>query len=272
MTGNESPNGAPHDETRLKTRVDGATATVVLNRPNQRNALDAQTIAELAETFEAVHQKRAIRAVILTGAGSAFCSGLDLVEMHAVRQSGEAIERWGRDAAAAKELFEQLLRFPKPVVAAVNGPAAGAGVGLIAACDVAVGCSAAEVSMPEGQRGLAPGASAAQLVFRIGGAAAARLLLTSEVFSAEESRRIGLFAEVVHQDVVWARAMEIADRAATAAPQALQQTKQLLNETIGESYCTALSAGAAASAASRTTESAAEGLAAFVEKREPRWP
>jgi methylglutaconyl-CoA hydratase len=110
------------------------------------------------------------------------------------------------------------------------------------------------------------------LTFRIGAGRAAYLLLSSQTIAASDAKSYGLFHELVAGDLVWARAAELAGQCAAGAPQALQLTKQLLNETIGESLSMQLSAGAAASAAARTTDAAKEGLAAFLEKRPPKWP
>jgi methylglutaconyl-CoA hydratase len=110
------------------------------------------------------------------------------------------------------------------------------------------------------------------LAFRIGAGHAARLLLTSTLIPAAEALRIGLFHEIVSADLLWPRAVELSKLCARGAPEALQLTKRMLNETIGEHLSTLLAAGAAASATARTTEAAAEGLAAFAEKREPKWP
>ena len=109
------------------------------------------------------------------------------------------------------------------------------------------------------------------LAFRVGGGHAARLLLSAELIDAGEAHRIGLYHEVVKSDLIWARAHEIASECAKGAPEALQLTKRMLNETIGETMTTMISAGAAVSATARTTAAAAEGLAAFFEKREADW-
>jgi enoyl-CoA hydratase/carnithine racemase len=110
------------------------------------------------------------------------------------------------------------------------------------------------------------------LTFRIGGGQAAKLLLTAEPIEAAEAHRIGLYHEIVSNEMNWARAQEVAGICAKSAGEALQLTKKLLNETIGENIFSLLFSGAAASATARTTEAAAEGLAAFLEKREPNWP
>jgi methylglutaconyl-CoA hydratase len=164
-----------------------------------------------------------------------------------------------------------MLRFPKPLIAAVNGPAVAGGVGLVLGCDVVVAAADAQIGLPEPRRGIVAGIVAPLLVFRVGASQAANLLLTARMMAAADAHRIGLVHELVGQDLVWARAQEIAGEIAKSAPEALQLTKRLLNETIGEHLSTLLTAGAADSATARTTEAAREGLAAFLEKREPKW-
>jgi len=247
------------------------SGTIVLNRPEKRNALSRQMLADLMQAFDDLHQERKVRAVILTGAGTAFCAGMDLAEMQATAQQPEAYAQWHQDAVAYRELIDKMLLFPKPIIAAVNGPAVAGGAGLVLASDIVVGTPEAKFGLPEPKRGIVAGLVSPLLVFRVGGSHAANLLLTARTIEPEESRRIGVFHEVVKNELVWARAQELAGEIAKSAPEALLLTKKMLNETIGEHLQTLLSAGAAASATARTTEAAREGLAAFLEKREPKW-
>jgi methylglutaconyl-CoA hydratase len=196
---------------------------------------------------------------------------MDLEEMQAVSQQEDRQAQWQADAVAYHDLIEIMLRFPKPLVAAVNGPAVAGGAGLVMACDLVVASERASFGFPEPRRGIVAGLVAPLLVFRVGAAHAARLLLSAGLIDAREAHRLGLFHELVSDDKTWARAHQLVGELAQSAPEALQMTKRLLNETIGESLFSQLVAGAATSAASRTTEAAAEGLAAFLEKREPRW-
>jgi methylglutaconyl-CoA hydratase len=145
------------------------------------------------------------------------------------------------------------------------------GAGLMLASDLVVAAPTARFGLPEPRRGLVAGIVSPLLVFRIGASHAANLLLTARTIEAAEAQRIGLYHEIVPEELVWARAHELAGQIAESAPEAIQLTKKMLNETIGEHLSTLLSAGAAASATARTTEAAREGLAAFLEKRPPRW-
>jgi methylglutaconyl-CoA hydratase len=247
------------------------SGTIVLNRPDKRNALSRQMMVDLAQALDDFHQERKVRAVILTGAGTAFCAGMDLLEMQETSQQPDALLQWHNDAVHYRELLEKMLRFPKPIIAAVNGPVVAGGAGLMLASDIVVAADSARFGLPEPRRGIVAGIVAPVLVFRIGASHAANLLLTARMIDAAEARGVGLFHEVVKQDVVWARAQELALEIAKSAPEAIQLTKRLLNETIGEHLGTLLSVGAADSATARTTDAAREGLAAFLEKREPKW-
>jgi len=255
-------------------KKDLPAGTIVLNRPDKRNALTRQMIADVSQALDDLHQEREVRAVILTGAGSAFCAGMDLSEMQATAQMPQmdAWQQWHEDAVAYRELLDKLLGYPKPIIAAINGPAVAGGVGLIAAADLVIAADSAKFSLPEPRRGIVAGIVSPLLVFRIGASHAANLLLTCRTIDAAEAQRIGLVHEVVAGDQLLNRAHALALEIAKSAPEAILLTKRLLNETIGEHLGTLLSAGAAASATARTTEAAAEGLAAFLEKREPKWP
>lgn len=255
----------------VKIQVHAPTATVTLNRPQKRNALSRELLAELAQAFFDLHQEKRVRAVILTGAGSAFCAGMDLAEMEATRKQDDAFVRWQEDVLLYREILEQMLHFPKPILAAVGGAALAGGAGLVLACDIVVASHEATIGLPEPRRGLVAGIVAPLLTFRIGCGQAAYLLLTSTAMNADAAYRIGLFHELVEPEQIWARAVQLAEECAAGAPESLQLTKRLLNETIGEHLGTLFSAGAAASATARTTEAAATGLSAFLEKRKPKW-
>lgn len=259
-------------EPLVRVSVHEHAGTIILNRPAKRNALNRALLAELRQALEDLHQEKRVRAVILTGAGTAFCAGMDLDEMRDTSRQPRPHEQWCEDALAYQDLVEQMLRFPRPLIAAVNGPAVAGGAGLVLACDIVVAAPEAKFGLPEPLRGIVAGLVSPLLAFRIGGGQAARLLLTATTIDADEAHRLGLFHELIDHDRLWARAIEIASQCARSAPQALQLTKRMLNETIGESLFGMLTSGAAVSATARTTDAAAEGLAAFLEKREPIWP
>jgi methylglutaconyl-CoA hydratase len=259
-------------EPLVKIHVHGQTGSLILNRPDKRNALSRALLAELHQALDDLHLERRVRAVVITGSGSAFCAGMDLQEMLATSKEPDPHPVWHNDAVIYRDLLEAMLQFPKPLIAAVGGPAIAGGAGLMLACDMVVAADNATFGLPEPRRGLVAGIVAPLLTFRIGAGQAGYLLLSSKTITAADAYRIGLFHELVHPDQVWARAVQLSEELAAGAPEALQLTKRMLNETIGEHLRTLLSAGAAASATARTTEAASEGLAAFLEKREPHWP
>lgn len=255
----------------VTVKVNHPSGSIILNRPDKRNAITRQMMEDIAQALDDLHQERKVRAVILTGAGTAFCAGMDLAEMQATAQQPDAMQRWHSDAVQYRELIDKMLQFPKPIIAAVNGPAVAGGAGLALASDIVIGTPKAKFGLPEPRRGIVAGLVSPLLVFRIGASHAANLLLTARTIEPVEAQRMGLFHEIVPGELVWARAQELAGEVAKCAPEAIQLTKRMLNETIGEHLGTLLSAGAAASATARTTEAAREGLAAFLEKREPKW-
>src|SRR3569832_327243 len=132
----------------VRVHVHGAAGTIIMNRPERRNALSRELLAELSQAISDLHQERRVRAVILTGAGSAFCAGMDLAEMQATSQSDNPHEEWRADAVQYLELIEQMLRFPKPLLAAVTGPAIAGGAGLALASDIVIAADTATFGFP----------------------------------------------------------------------------------------------------------------------------
>lgn len=255
----------------IRINVHQHAGTIILNRPEKRNALSRAMLAELNQALGDLHLERRVRAVVLTGAGPAFCAGMDLQEMLAAGSDPSAQQQWRDDAALYHELLETMWRFPKPLIAAVNGPALAGGAGLVLACDMTLAAEEARFGLPEPLRGIVAGMVAPLLAFRLGGGQAARLLMSAQTIDAAEAHRIGVFHELASPDHLWPRAIELAEQCSRCAPEALQLTKRMLNEIVAEHLPTSLSAGAAVSATARTTEAAAEGLSAFLEKREPNW-
>ena len=256
----------------VRVRVHDSSGTIILERPDKRNAISRAMIAQLRLALEDLHQEKNVRAVILTGAGDCFSAGTDLSEIRDSMRDDDAQSRWFADCVAQKELVESMLRFPKPIIAAVNGPALGLGATLVLASDLAVGTEKATFGFPETQRGLVSGIATPLLSFRLGAMVAADFLLRGEVADSGDCHRLGLYRWIVGEQLVWAKADAIARDLTGSAAEAVAMSKRLLNETVGESLFTQLSAGAAASATARTTEAASEGIAAFLDRRRPQWP
>jgi enoyl-CoA hydratase/carnithine racemase len=257
----------------VDVKIHSNVATILMDRPQVRNALNPQLLEDLATAFSDVHQENRVRAVVLAAAGEHFCAGLDLQVLGQIADlpAVDAFPQWLTIWRSLSELLEQMLRFPKPIVAAVDGAAMGAGLGLALAADLIVASTRAEFSAPAVRRGLVGGATAALLSFRCGGATAARMLLTGNSIDAAEGYRIGLCTAPVKSDQIWVAASELARQCTSAPREAIQATKRILNEGIGETLLTQLATGAADSATACTTESAADGIRSFLEDREPNW-
>lgn len=255
----------------VQVKVVEPVGTIILARESRRNALTRAMIGDLRQALSDLHLERRVRAIVLTGAGTAFCAGRDVHELAEESQQSNAEQRWGAEAEQFRELLLDMLELPKPLIAAVNGPALAAGAGLVLACDVVIASQSARFGLPDPRLGVVAGVVAPLLAFRVGAGPAARLLLTGEQYDAAEAYRLGIYHELVEHDLLWARGVEIGKSCAAGAPEAVQLTKRLLMETIGEQLSTQLTSGAIASATSRTTEAAKEGFAAFLEKRRPVW-
>ena len=201
----------------VKIHVHESTATVILNRPEKRNALSRALLAELARAFEDLHVERRVRAVILAAGGPVFCAGMDLAEMLETSKSPDAAQRWHSDSVIYRDLLETMLRFPKPLIAAVGGPALAGGAGLVLACDIVVAAESATFGLPEPRRGLVAGMVAPLLAFRIGAGRAGYLLLSATTVGAAEAQRMGIFHEVVSADHLWPRANQLAGECAACA-------------------------------------------------------
>ncbi len=255
----------------VEIKVTDCAGTIILNRPDHGNRLTRSMVQQISEALDDLYLEKKVRAIILTGAGDAFCEGFELQEMQADEDKPLDQQSWGEDAAAWRDLLLRMLGITKPIIASVNGPALSAGAGLALASDIVVAAEGASFGLPDPRHGLVAGVAAPLLCHRLGAGHAARLLLTSTTVDAKDSHRLGLFHEVVSLDKVWARAMELACECAVGAPEAIQLTKRLLNETLGEQLETQLAVGAVMRATSCTTEAAQEGLAACKEQRPPEW-
>lgn len=260
----------------VQVKVTPPVGTLVLDRPDAANAISHNMLEELRQALGDLYQEKRVRAVIVTGAGEVFCGGEDLAELateHAdtTMSDAEKLRTWGERADDLADLVGELLAFPKPVIAAVNGPAEGLGVALMMACDVVLACDTATLSISTAQQGLVAGVVLPLVAYRAGAGVAARLAVAGQTIEAAEAHRLGMYHELVKADLLWARGMEIGTQSAKGAPQAVSLSKRLLMETVGEKLLTDLASGAIAAATSRTTESAREGLQAHSEGREPVW-
>ena len=256
----------------ITVKVHAPCGTIILDRPAKCNALNRQMVTDLTQAFDDLRQERRVRTIILTGAGTHFCAGVDLAQWQEATTTPEALQQYFEDSQGMQELLECMLQLPKPIICAVDGAAIGIGFGLVMASDLVVASHRSVFSLPAPKRGLVSGLVAPLIVFRHGAALASRMMLTGEELDADEAYRLGVVHRIVPSDQIWVRASSWGEKIAESAAESLQLSKKLLNEMIGEQLSTNLASGAAATATSLTTEAASEGLKAFNEKREPKFP
>lgn len=258
-------------------RKDLPGATIRIDVPETRNALGPEVVRELIQAFDDLHGEQKVRAIILTGSDKAFSSGTDLKAL--ASQIGgpdtlpepSVMQEWREEVTALLDLLCVILRFPKPVIAVVNGDAAGTGLALAMACDFIVGGVSSVYSVPETKLGLVPGLTAPLLGFRLGNVRARRLVLAAARVDADEALRMGLIDELVADNLAWAKGLELAKLLSAASPASQQLAKQLCNETIGEALFTQLANGAANMAAARFTDAARKGVNAFLSRGSVDW-
>ena len=246
---------------------------LTINRPDRRNALSGDLIAALTAAFTRARDDTTVRAVILTGAGSAFCAGMDLAELQGLLQSlGNQTANQGAvwDAALRlADLYDLIYALPKPTIAAINGPAVAGGAGLVSVCDLALSVPTAKFGYPEVRRGLVAAMVLPHLLRHVGERMARYLLLSGELIGADEACRAGFINAVVAADQLLDRALAWARSCAEGGPSALAQTKSLLQRFSHQAV--SVRDAAAASAAPRLSEECRQGLEAFFAKRPVPW-
>jgi methylglutaconyl-CoA hydratase len=254
----------------LKVMQGGGVARVTLDRPEIRNAFDDALIAALTQTLRELDADDSVRAVVLAGNGPAFCAGADLNWMK--RMAGYGYEQNLADAQALAAMLKTLDRMAKPTVARVHGPAYAGGVGLVAACDVAIGVPDAKFCLSEAKLGLSPATISPYVVRAMGERMARRYFLTAEVFDAAEATRIGLLSGVVAPEKLDAEVDGILRHLAQGGPQALAKIKDLIRAVASVPVDDPLIADTAQRIAEiRVSPEGREGIASFLEKRKPSW-
>lgn len=249
----------------------GAVAVLTLNRPEIRNAFDDALIAALAAALRRIEADDAVRAVLLAGSGPAFCAGADLNWMK--RMAAYGYEENLADARALAAMLAALDRLAKPTVARVHGPAFAGGVGLVAACDIAVGSTEAVFSLTEVRIGLSPATISPYVIRAIGERAARRYFLTGERFGAQQAHRLGLLHGVCEPARLDAEIGEILEQLVAGGPQAQRRIKDLIaTASRGGALSDSLIEDTARRiAAIRVSPEGREGIASFLEKRKPAW-
>lgn len=243
-------------------------AHLTLNRPDKRNALSFQLLDELKQALDEVEQSQA-QVVVLTGAGKAFCAGMDLEELK--KLTGKSHTENVADSRKMAQIFRRLYEFPKPTIAAVNGAAIAGGTGLATMCDFTLAVPEAKFGYTEVRIGFVPAIVSSILVWQVGHKIARDLLLTGRIFDSAEAHRLGLVNEMVGPDQLIKRANELASQLMENSPTSLRLTKKLINGFISAQLDTQIEQAIEQNAGIRQTADFREGVASFLEKRKPRW-
>jgi methylglutaconyl-CoA hydratase len=254
----------------VETDIVDDIAIISLNRPEVHNAFDERMIADLTAALDVVAARPELRVVQLAAAGPSFSAGGDLDWMR--RMASYSDEQNRADAERLARLLQKLATLPKPTIALVQGAAYGGGVGLIAACDIAIAVEGARFGLTEVKLGLVPAVISPYVIGAIGARWARRLFLTGERFDTDLALRIGLVHEVVAADRLLLRAIEIAVQLKEGAPLAQAEAKALVTQVAGEGADEYLIDHTSRLIARiRAAPEGRDGVASFLEKRKPAW-
>ncbi|WP_263357174.1 enoyl-CoA hydratase/isomerase family protein [Acidicapsa ligni] len=243
--------------------------TITLNRPEKRNALSPELIDELTQVFDDAANCDC-GAVILTGAGSAFCAGLDME--HLETMNARTVDEHRRDSENMARVLRTLYEFPKPIIAAVNGPAIAGGMGLATLCDFTYATPDARFGYTEVRVGFVPAIVASFLTRQIGEKRTRELLLSGRIIKADEACRLGLVTRIVQPEELMPEACSLAQSLLQNSPEAMRAVKELLTSHSSNQIDEEIEEAIAANARQRSSEDFREGVRAFLEHRRPEWP
>jgi methylglutaconyl-CoA hydratase len=254
--------------TTLLLDFQGEIARITLNRPEKRNAVTAAMIAELLSAFDVIEKSHS-RVVILTGAGNAFCAGMDLEMLAAIAKQSPAENQ--EDSRRIAKLLRRIWSFPRPLIAAVNGAAYAGGCGIATLCDFTLAVPEARFGYTEVKIGFLPAIVSVFLTRQIGEKRSRDLLLTGRIIEAAEAKEFGLITEVVPADRLMHRTDELAAELIAASPSSLARAKHLLTSSAAAGIDHDLERAILENARIRCTPDFKEGVASFLEKRKPVW-
>jgi len=256
--------------TKLKLTIEGHVARIWLDQPDTRNAFDDIVIAELTQAFLEAGAAPQVKAIVLGANGPAFCAGANLNWMR--RMADYTRDENLADAGKLADMLRTIAECPKPTLARVQGDVYAGGMGLVAACDMAVSADSAWFALSEVKIGLIPATISPYVIRAMGARASQRYFLTAERFTAAEAHRIGFVHEVVAADALDAKVDEVLKNITAAGPVAVQESKRLWRDVAGQPITEALSQDTVGRiAALRASEEGREGLRSFLEKRKPSW-
>lgn len=248
---------------------EGEVATITLNRPAQRNSWNMETVDTLTRMIEGLALDDAIRALIFTGAGTAFSAGGDLNWMTSVLEDPDTAGR--ESALKIYHLLETIDRFPRPVIARVNGAAFGGGFGLICVADIAIASTRATFGLSEVRLGIVPGSISPFVLRRLGAATTRSYCLTGACITAQDALHIGLVQRIVEPELLDATVAEVIADILRSSPHALAATKRLFRELDASPARDWRQIGVDAITVAWKDPDAKEGISAFLEKRRPAW-
>jgi methylglutaconyl-CoA hydratase len=252
----------------LLLEITGNLATITLNRPEKRNAISTQMMAELQTALDEVEKTHA-RVGVITGAGKAFCAGMDLDMLAAIAKQSPAENQ--EDSRRIAKMFRRIWSFPRPLIAAVNGPAFAGGCGVATLCDFTLATPEAKFGYTEVKIGFLPAIVSVFLTRQIGEKRSRDLLLTGRILEAPEAKEFGLVSEIVPAENLMERAHELANVLIAASPSSLTRSKHLLVSSAAAGVDHDLERAILENARIRCTPDFQEGLASFLEKRKPVW-
>ena len=243
-------------------------AKITLNRPDKRNAINTQMIAELQSSLDTIEKSHS-RVVIVTGAGKAFCAGMDLEMLAAITKQAPAENQ--DDARRIAKMLRRIWSFPRPMIAAVNGAAYAGGCGIATLCDFTIAAPEAKFGYTEVKIGFLPAIVSVFLTRQIGDKRSRDLLLTGRIIAAAEAKEFGMVTEVVPGDQLMPRALALANDLIAASPSSLTRAKHLLTSAAAAGIDHDLERAILENARIRCTPDFKEGVASFLEKRKPVW-
>jgi methylglutaconyl-CoA hydratase len=246
----------------------GEIAKITLNRPEKRNAINTQMIAELQTALDTIEKSHS-RVVIVTGAGTSFCAGMDLDMLAAIAKQSPAENQ--DDSRRIAKMLRRLWSFPRPMIAAVNGPAYAGGCGIATLCDFTLAAPEAKFGYTEVKIGFLPAIVSVFLTRQIGDKRSRDLLLTGRIIEAAEAKEFGMVTEVVPAERLQQRAFELANDLIAASPSSLTRAKHLLTSAAAAGVDHDLERAILENARIRCTPDFKEGVASFLEKRKPVW-
>lgn len=256
-------------DSALRVEAADGVVTITLNRPEKRNALNAAMINELTRAFEAAANAPACGVVLLTGAGNAFCAGMDLAHLESL--AAKTQEEHRADTEQIARLLRALYDLPKPTIAAVNGAAVAGGMGLATVCDFTLAAPEAKFGYTEVRIGFIPAIVSTFLRQQVGDKRARDLLLTGRQIQAQEAFEMGLVTRVISAPELMDEARALAEKLLQNSPQAMAATKRLLSAHARARLDDEIEAAIEANVEARATEDFKEGVRAFLEKRKPDW-